>query len=274
MRQPLIDTARKFGELQKEIEEVQEELSELRRDTFGVESKETEEKARQLFAEVGAAKDGADVSDQIDDLREKLTQLEDELDSVSSELLEQVADIRFPLDGTIDNQSDKVVFPFREEIEEDVLEAIETVLAEDFGENSVSINTNSIIVETESTDEAIEAVEREVTKLRKTAEAQYDAADHVEKLNNRDAKVAGMMFTLRESGEQMTKNELEKEMGLNSGDLRGQLYYVLDNDPYLHKPGQEVELTSTGEMVIDEYIDQFGKPTWDNDDNESEEVEA
>jgi hypothetical protein len=74
-------------------------------------------------------------------------------------------------------------------------------------------------------------------------------------------------------GEPLTKKELEKEMGLESGDLRGQLYYVLDNDPYLQKPDQKVDLTSTGEMVINEYIDQFGKPTWDKKE-EGEEVKA
>ena len=46
-----------------------------------------------------------------------------------------------------------------------------------------------------------------------------------------------MMFTLREIGKPLTKNEIKKEMGLESGDLRGQLYYVLGNDPYLQKPG-------------------------------------
>lgn len=274
MRQPLIDTAKRFSELQTELEEVDEQIAELQRDTFGVDSEETEKKARQLFAEVGAAKDGADVSDQIDELRDERKEVEGELESVRSELLEQVADIRFPLDGTIENQGDKVVFPYSEEIEEDVLEAVENVLAEDFSKNGVTINTEAIIAETDSTDEAIEAVERRVSRLRQTAEAQYDAADHVESLNDRDPKVAGMMFTLREAGESMIKSELEKRMGLESGDLRGQLYYVLDNDPYLHKPDQEVELTSTGEMVIDEYVDQFGEPTWDKGENESGEVEA
>jgi len=274
MRQPLIDTAKRFSELQTEIEEINEQISELQRDTFGVESEETEKKARQLFVEVGAAKDGADVSDQIDELRDERKELKEELESIRSELLEQVADIRFPLDGTIENQGDKVVFPYSEEIEEDVLEAVENVLAEDFSKNGVTINTEAIIAETDSTDEAIEAVKRRVSRLRQTAEAQYDAADHVESLNDRDLKVAGMMFTLREAGESMTKSELEKRMGLESGDLRGQLYYVLDNDPYLHKPDQEVELTSTGEMVIDEYVDQFGEPTWDKGESEGEEVEA
>ena len=274
MRQPLIDTAKKFVELQTEIEEINEKISELQRDTFGVESEETEKKARQLFAEVGAAKDGADVSDQIDKLRDERGELEGELESVRSELLEQVADIRFPLDGTIENQGDEVVFSYSEEIEKDVLEAVENVLAEDFSKNGVTINTEAIIAKTDSTDEAIEAVEKRVSRLRQTAEAQYDAADHIERLNDRDLKVAGMMFTLREASESMTKSELEKRMGLESGDLRGQLYYVLDNDPYLHKPDQEVELTSTGEMVIDEYVDQFGEPTWDKNENEGEEVEA
>lgn len=274
MRRALVDTAKKFSELQTEVEEVNKKISEIQRDTFGVESEETEKKARQLFAEVGAAKDGADVSDQIDELRNERKELEKELESVRSGLLEQVADIRFPLDGTIENQGGEVVFPYSEEIEKDVLEALENVLAEDFSKNGVTINTEAIIAETDSTDEAIEAVERRVSKLRQTAEAQYDAADHVESLNDRDPKVAGMMFTLQETGESMIKSELEKRMGLESGDLRGQLYYVLDNDPYLHKPDQEVELTSTGEMVIDEYVDQFGEPTWDKGESKGEEGEA
>jgi len=274
MRQPLIDTAKEFRQLQEELDEIQNEISELQRDNFGVESEETEKKARQLFAEVGSAKNGTDVSDQIDELRSERDELEEKLESVKSNLLEQVADIRFPLDGTIENQEDKVVFPYSEELDEDVLEAVETVLAEDFSKNGVTINTEEIVVDTDSTDEAIEAVDRRVSKLRQTAEAQYDAADHVESLHDRDPKVAGMMFTLREAGEPMTKSELEKEMRLESGDLRGQLYYVLDNDPYLHKPDQKVELTSTGEMVIDEYVDQFGEPTWDRNEDESEEVEA
>lgn len=274
MRQPLIDTAKKFSGLQTDVEEINEKITELQRDTFGVESEETEKKARQLFAEVGAAKDGADVSDQIDELRNEREELREELESVRSELLEQVADIRFPLDGTIENRGDEVVFPYSEEIEEDVLDAVENVLAENFSKNGVTINTEAIIAETDSTNEAIEAVEKRVSRLRQTAEAQYDAADHIEGLKDRDPKIAGMMFTLREADESMTKSELEKRMGLQSGDLRGQLYYVLDNDPYLHKPDQEVELTSTGEMVIDEYVDQFGEPIWDKGENESEEVEA
>jgi hypothetical protein len=273
MREALIDTAKEFSDLQAEKQDVQARISELQRQTFGVESEETEKKARKLFDEIGAATDGADRSDEIDELREDLAQIQSKLESARSDLLEQVSDIRFPLDGTIDNQGDKVVFPYREAIDQEVLEAVETVLAEDFSPNGVTINTDAIVAETDSTDGAIEAVENRVARLRSIAEAQYDAADHVEKLRERDPKVAGMMFTLQEVGESMSKKELEKEMGLESGDLRGQLYYVLDNDPYLKKPDQKVDLTSTGKMVIDEYIDQFGEPTWNKSEG-GEEVKA
>ena len=58
-----------------------------------------------------------------------------------------------------------------------MLDAVETVLAEDFSNNGVTIKTEVIIAETDSTDEVIEVVENRVTRLRKTAEAQYDAAD-------------------------------------------------------------------------------------------------
>ena len=60
MRQKLIDTAREFSKLQEEVEEIKNQISNLQRDTFGVESEETEKKARQLFTEVGAAEDGTE----------------------------------------------------------------------------------------------------------------------------------------------------------------------------------------------------------------------
>jgi len=274
MRQPLIDNAKKHGELQAEIADKEAKISELRRDTFGGESEETEKKARQLFAEIGSAKGGADNSEQIDELRDERNRLEVELESVKSELLEQVADIRFPLDGTIETEDGMIAFPYGDPIDSDVLKAVEDALAEDFSQNGVSINTDSITVDTKSTDEAIEAVERRVTKLRQTAEAQYDAAEQAEALYERDQKVAGMMYTLRESETPLTKNEMEDRMGLDSGELRGQLYYVLKNDPYLKKPDKQVELTSTGRMVIDEYIDQFEEPIWNEAEEGSEEVEA
>lgn len=274
MREPLVDNAQKYAELQAEVEEIQDEISEMQRDTFGVESEETEEKARELFAEVGSAGDGSNRSDEIDALREKRAELESDLDTVREELLEQLADIRFPLDGTIETEEERVVIPYDEPIQEDVLDAIGDVLAVNLNENHVSIKSDAIEVQTDSTDEAIEAVERRVMTLRDTANAQYDAAEHVDELYERDDKVAGMMYTLSESGEPLIKSELEKAMGLESGDLRGQLYYVLNNDPYLKKPDQEVQLTSTGQMVIDEYVDQYGVPTWGTEDGESEEMEA
>ena len=52
-----------------------------------------------------------------------------------------------------------------------MLDAVETVLAEDFSNNGVTIKTEAIIAETDSTDEVIEIVENRVTRLRKTAEA-------------------------------------------------------------------------------------------------------
>lgn len=274
MRPPLIDKAKKFSELRTEKQEVVDEISELRKDAFSVESEETEEKARQLFAEVGDAKDGNDVSDQIDELRKKRDELEEQLESIKEDLWKQVADIRFPLDGTIEKQDNRVVFPYDEEIEADVLEAVETVLAEDSSKNGVTIGTESITVKTDSTDEAIDSVDRRISRLRNTAEAQYDAADHVEKLRSRDSKVAGMMYTLREVGEPLTKSEMEEEMDLGSGDLRGQLYHVLDRDPYITKSDKKVELTPTGEKVIDEFVKQYDEPIWEKLDDESEEVEA
>ena len=65
----------------------------------------TERKARQLFAEIGAVRDGTDYSDEIDELRDELRQLQLGLESARSDLLEQVSDIRFPLNGIIDNQT-------------------------------------------------------------------------------------------------------------------------------------------------------------------------
>jgi predicted nucleic acid-binding Zn-ribbon protein len=274
MRQPLIDNTEEFIKIQERIDEVKKRISDLQEEKFGSDSEETEEKARQMFAQVGSAKDGIADSEELDELKSELKGLEEDRESLKEDLWEQMADIRFPLDGTIKTRDGEVVFPYSEEIEGDILDVLESVLAEDFNKNEVEIESTAITVDLESTDEAIEAVENRVAQLRDTAEQQYGAADHVKNLRERDSKVAGMMYTLRKVGEPLSKNELENEMNLDSGDLRGQLYHVVKKDPYLTKPDKEVELTTMGKMVIDEFVESVGTPTWDTPEDDGEEVDA
>lgn len=283
MRQPLLDKARRYAELQEEIEEIKNKIAEVQKDTLGVESDTTAEKARELFEEVGSATNGEGFSKQIDEMKSEREELSEEMESVKSELLEQISDIRFPLDKTIQNDGDEIVFPYSEEVPSDVLENINDVLTEEINQNGVTIDTEEIRVKTESTDDAIEAVQQRVDLLRETAEAQYDREARAESLHDRDPKVAGMMYVLKESNTPLTKSEMEKRMGLESGALRGQLYYVLKNDPYLNKADQKVSLTSTGEMVIEEYISLYEEPDFGFkqegqeqlvDESEDAEVEA
>jgi len=70
-----------------------------------------------------------------------------------------------------------------------------------------------------------------------------------------------MLYVLHENDNKpMTKAELEDAIGLDRGDLRGQLYYVLDNDPYLKKQDDGITLTPNGMKVIERFVEQYDVP--------------
>lgn len=261
MRKELVDTAKEYSEVQNRIEEVEQEIDELRKQAFGDGSKHTEEKARELFSEVSSAEGESSNTEKLDELREEESELKGQLAEFENDLLEKLVNVRFPLDETIRGDEPPVEFPLSKSIEPAVLDAISTALGEDIRDGEVKIQTDAIAVDTASIDDAIEAVKREISDIRDRADANLNVPEQVQKVKDRDSKVAAILYALHENDNKaMTKAEMEDAIGLDRGDLRGQLYYVLDNDPYLKKGDDGFTLTANGIKVIERFVDKHGVP--------------
>jgi len=258
MKDGLEDKADKYRSLQEELEAKQAELQEIQAGTFGTDSKNAEKRAREFFS--NASRDvGSGRTEKIDALRDEISELEDDLTAAKEELLERLVDVQFPFEEVIKPKDETVEFPFSEPIPGEVIKAIEDVLNEDLKGDNVAITTDALIVETADVEEAIGMAEDRIEGIRANAGTKVDIDEYLEELRERDRKVALTLHILHQD-EPLTKKEIEDRMGVESGALRGQLYYVLDNDPYLKKSGQEFSLTETGREVIKGYVEEYGEP--------------
>lgn len=281
MRSELRETARNYRELQNRYDEIAAEIEKKRLDAFSAESEDTEEKARELFSDVAESDDqDATPTTEIDDLKQQKQDVKENRDDTREDLLELLVKVTFPLNEEINADDDNgVCFPYSEPIEQGVLDGIQEVLSDDFENGKVSIRQEEINVDAESVEEAIDAVQHRVKKMRENAEGLLDVDSHVEAVHNRDAKVAAMLYVLYEAEEDsLTKKEMEERIGLESGDLRGQLYHVVNDDPYLEKENKDVYLKSMGEEVIKELINRYQVPNIipdvsnDEDDGDQEMI--
>jgi hypothetical protein len=252
------ERAERYNELQRQIGSKQEELSELQAGTFGTDSEGAEERAREFFSNAGRDA-GSGGAERIDELRGQISELEDEFDSVREDLLERLVDVQLPFEEVIEPGEDVVRFPFSEELSSDVIEAVEDVLNEDLGSGEVRITPEALVVETDDVEDAIEMAESRIEGLRANAGTKVDVDEYLDNLRGRDEKVALTLHILHQEAP-LTKREIEERMGVEKGTLRGQLYYVLDNDPYLKKSGEEFSLTETGREVIEAFVEEYGVP--------------
>lgn len=261
MRDELVKAAKEYQEAQKRLEEIEVEIDKLREETFGNGSKETEEKAKELFSEVSSAGGNTSNTEKLSQLREEESELKEQSTKLENNVLENLVTVRFPLKETIQGDEPPIEFPFTEPVDQNVLDAISSALGEDISDGKVKIQTDSIVVDTESIDDAIDAVNREISDIRDRADANLNVPEQVEKVKNRDPKVAAILYILHENdNEPMTKAEMEDGIGLDRGDLRGQLYYVLEHDPYLEKGDDGFRLKPNGIKVIERFVDKYDVP--------------
>lgn len=252
------EKALKYNELQERIASKHEKKKELQAGTFGTDSEDAEERAREFFS--NASQNGeSSGAEQIDQLRKEIAKLEDESDSVKEELLERLVDFQLPFEQVIEPGEDSVEFPFSEEVPPEVLDAIEDVLNEDVRNGEVVITPNALVVEADDVEEAIGEAESFIERLRASAGTKVDIDEYLDELQKRDKKVALTLHILLQE-EPLTKKEIESRMGVEPGALRGQLYYVAKNDPYLKKQGEKFSLTETGRDVIEGFIEEYGPP--------------
>lgn len=259
MDEGLRKRAKQFLDLLDDRDTKQTELRNLKAEAFGTEEKETEARAREFFEDVAVDVESSRTQ-QIDELEAELDELQQRIETTQESLLEELTDLRLPLEQNIQQTDDGVQFPYTDSIPDHVLDAIETVLATELDGDEVHIDTEAIIAKTDDIDEAIDSVQERIEEIRVQAGTRVDVEEYVENIHERDAKVAKTLYILLVCEEPLTKKELEHRIGAEDGALRGQLYYVLDNDPYLQKNGQAFSLTQTGTEVMRAYIDRYGTP--------------
>lgn len=269
MRDEVVERAKEMVDLQREISSQQEKLKELQSEMFGNGSRETEQKAREFFSSVGGEGSSSDKTQEIDELRSSLSEAESDLEATREELQKLLVDVKFPLNETINTDEKEVEFPYSEQIPQEVIDAIEIALDEDLSKDSVSIETDAIRVNMDDVDEAMDVAMDRVEALRSKANMMVDVEQYVEELHGRDEKIVKTLYALQQAEEPLTKGEIEERIGVESGELRGSLYYVLDNDPYLQKSDSRFSLTDMGERVIEAYCEHHGAPG-----DPSEEVKA
>lgn len=259
MLEALTTKAQNLVELKQEKREKEQKLSELKSNTFGTDSKKAEEKARALFEDVGTG-EGAGRTQEIDETKQKLDEIKQKLDELQEDILQALTEVQFPFNETIDQRDGTVAFPFTKELPEETVEVI-TDVVQTGGENgTVKFEREALIVETDDVSEAIDAVEKFAKHLRKTAQRELNTEDYAGELAERDIKIQRMLYELYESDEPLAKKELELKTGVEKGGLRGVLYHVLDNEPYLVKENKKYRLSDIGEDVVEKFLDQFGVP--------------
>lgn len=268
MKSEIEQKAKKIVGLHESVREKQEQLQKLQSEIFGNGSEEIEQKAREFFSSVGGERRAPGKTQEIDDLRSDLSNSKSELEATREELQKLLVDVRFPLNETIDTTESEVVFPYSEAIPQDVIDGIELALDADLTGGRVSIETDAIRVETTEIDEAMDRAMERIENIRSRANMMVDVEQYVEDLHSRDRKIVRALYVLQRSDESLTKSEIEDRIGVESGELRGSLYYVLDNDPYLQKSDSQFSLTDIGERVIEAYCERHGSPDL------PEEVEA
>ena len=255
----LEEVAIRYGELQDEVNDMEEELKQLQAGTFGTDSEDAEERAREFFSD--ASRGGGTVgTKRIDEVRQKKSELEAERNSTRESLLEEIVKLQLPFEETIEPREESVAFPFSESMSEEVLEAISEVLNEDLTSGEVRITQEDLVVESNDVEEAIEKAESFIENLRTNAGTKVDIDEYLDDLRDRDKKVRLTLYILHKADRPLTKKEIESRMGVEPGTLRGQLYYVLEHDPYLKKKDQEFSLSETGREVIEGYIEEYGAP--------------
>jgi hypothetical protein len=259
MIQRMTEHAREYLELKEKLQEKREQVKDKKDELFGSEASETEEKARDFFTEVST--DSSDTETKaLDKLKEEEKKLDKKFADAREDFLNSVSELKFPLEHRIEENGEEFVFPFKKEIEDTVVEALQDILNDDTDRDDIELDVNSLTVTASTSDDAMDKVSTWVKNIRETARMKRDKNKYVSKLKNRDPKIQNMLYELYTSDKPLKKAELEQRIGVEKGELRGVLYQVLNNDPYLDKKNQKFSLTTTGEEVMEAFEDRYGEP--------------
>jgi len=166
------ETAAAYYETQEKLQEKREELSTARAEVFATDSREVEQRARELFEDLGADTDGGRIR-RIDELEAEIAELRDEVEALERELWEHLEELRLPFERSIESRDGEVGFAFSDSLSEPLVRAISDTHPE--APESVDLRTEEIAVETDEVGEAISAVEGFLTATREAVREKTDS---------------------------------------------------------------------------------------------------
>lgn len=250
------------------INELEKEVAELRKATFGEVSVE-EDVARRFFNEIAiSAEEVRSKEEELNKKNQELKELKVQLKKADENFLKALTGLKFPLkfgSEGINKQNNEISFLYNVEISKEKLEEICRKLGDDsLSSDDVEIQTDRIVVKNvSSVSEAMEKVMGHIEKkIWKAATGILGIDKDVKTLRNREEKIQKMLYALFEAGDKpLSKKEMEMRAGLELGDLRGVLYVVLDRDPYIKKVSKGLyKLTEVGKKVMEKYKEKYGSP--------------
>lgn len=172
MMESVSETAAEYYKKQEQLQEKREELSAVRAEVFAADSAEVEQKARELFENLGA-ESGTGQIQRIDELEAKISELRDDVETLEEKLWEHFEELRLPFEQSIDNRDSEIVFGFSESLSEPLVRAINDV--HPVSPEQVTLETGEIAVETDEVGDAISAVEEFITEIREAASERIDS---------------------------------------------------------------------------------------------------
>lgn len=272
----LIKSYEQLTDAEKEKIELEKEVADLKRKTYGTASTK-EDIARRFFAELAESSEGIeDANKELQDKIKASKKADEKLKNAKQNFLRTLTQMRFPFklgEKVIEKRENDIIFNFEEEIKREVLEKIAEFLGlESLKNESVIIGSSDITAKNFlDASKAMEAVMSHVeNKIRKNASTHLEIDKYVTELRNRDDKIQKMLYVLFETDKALSKKELEMGSKLEKGALRGVLYVVLKRDPYLRKVGSsKYELTEIGKRVVSEYVRKYGSPLEKDEEHKS-----
>lgn len=254
------ERAKEFQHLKDKRSKLKEELKEARTGTLGSDSAETEEKAKEFFSNA-SIDESSESFKELENLENELEEVNERIEDRREKFLNLASELKFPLKHKIENKEDYIEFPFKEKLDTALISTTRELLDGESSHENIEIKSEGIVVATDDEEKAMEEVMDWLDQLRETASHRIEKDEYVSKLRNRDNKIQNMLFVLYKTDKEgMKKSELEEATGAGKGNLRGVLYQVANNDPYLKKDGQKFKLTNLGKNVMEEYEKRYNSP--------------
>lgn len=249
----IIDQIEQIKLLEAEVKQLKKELYFLENETL----------AKEFFSIVAGEEEDKTILEKrklLENKEKKLVELHEKMEGLERNFLERLASITFPIDRKgIEEDGGKVTFCFSSPVPKTIEVMSYLLNLKPLTFNQTTFTADKITTSATNASEGMRKVIAAVKKLRETASAIRDATKFADDLASRDKKIQVMLSVMYKEGKELTYAEIEERGGFETGALRGVLYHVLKNNPYIEKVSRGTfRLTEIGRRVLQEFDRKYG----------------